>query len=222
MLTRFGLAPRLKGMSAADFQAHWKSGHARLVAAMPELTRYWQHHAILHDGEPLLPWAGFDACAQFGANSLSDYDRGFSSAHYLGAVRADEPNFVDNARGGSMLCEHLFSEGTLSADNPLQDQLTGVRLMSFMRLAPMVPLARLGDALAHLPRAREGLGREVFLAATLGQRASVFDALEVIAFPSPGAAMKHVQGGEARRRSEDIAGMVRGTERIVSEVVVVI
>lgn len=222
MITRFGIAPRKTGMSASDFQAHWRGPHARVVRDMQGLTRYWQNHAVLREGEPLLPWPGFDACAQFGAEKLTDFDRAFSSEHYLGPVRDDEPNFVDNSKGGSMLCERILAKGDVGVGSKNACGESGVRLMTFMRLAPMASLTTLGTALVDAPLSGSACGREVFLALTSGQRFSVFEALEILLFTNADEALQHVCSAKAREQHADLAGLIRGTERLIARVNVVI
>lgn len=215
MLIRFGLAPRRAGMSSADFQAYWKEKHPEVVRGMPGLTLYRQNHAVLRDGEPLLPWPGFDACAQFGADSVAGFDQAFSSPHYLGPVSADARQFVDNGRGGSLWCRQCLQEGFVDA--PAGGDR--VRLLTFLRLAPMASLGALEAGLGVLAAPAQALGREVFVAVTDGQHFSVFDAVDVLCFPDADAALRHVAQGESRQRLEPIAGLVRGTERLIAQVV---
>ena len=217
MLTRFSLAPRRTGMSGADFQAYWKDRHPDVVRGMPGLTSYQQNHALLRDDEPLLPWPGFDACAQFGADSSAGFDQAFSSQHYLGPVSADARRFVDIGHGGFVLCRQRLLQGAVDA--PVGGQR--VRLLSFLRLAPLAGLAALEAALGMLAAPQKALGREVFVAVPDGQHASVFDAVEILFFPDAEAALQHVVHGESRRRMEPLAGLVRGTERLIAQVVAV-
>lgn len=226
MITRFGMAPRKPGMATADFQQHWRTTHARVAGALDGFTRYWQNHALLRDGEPLLPWPGFDVCAQIEGASIADLDRAFTSAHYLGAVREDEQRFIDTTRGGYMLCERVAAEGDLADAARGGAVLPGVRLMTFMRLAPMASMAALGERLCARGPDTQAFGREVFLAlggGTMGgQRYSLFEALEILWFTDADAALRHVTSTQARLWRTELAALVRGTERLIASVHTVI
>ena len=222
MWMRFGVAPRRTGMSTADFQAYWKDRHAPVVLGMPGLTLYHQNHAVLHQGEPLLPWPGFDACAQFGADTPAGFDQAFSSAHYRDAVTPDARQFVDTSRGGFVLCGPQPADAVVQGglDAPLGGER--VRLLSFLRAAPQVPAAGMADALQALELPAQALGRAVWHASAAGQQSSMFDAIEILCFPDPEAALRHVLGGASRLRMEPLAGAIRGTERLIARVAVVL
>ncbi|HSV77790.1 MAG TPA: EthD domain-containing protein [Ramlibacter sp.] len=222
MITRFGMAPRKAGLQVAEFQDHWRTTHAQLAAGIPGFRRYWQNHALLQEGENLLPWPGFDVCSQIEADSIADFDRAFSSPHYLEAVRADERRFIDTTGGGYMLCERAAATGALFDAAPAGQVLEPVRLLTFLRLAPMASSAALGELLCAQQLAPSATGREVFLAfhgGTLGgQRYSIFEALEILWFADAGAALRHVVSAPARAQRLELAALVRGTERLVARV----
>lgn len=217
MISRFGCAPRKPDLSIAQFQEHWRTSHARVVGQMTGLQRYWQNHAVLRDGEPLLPWPGFDACAQIDAESLVDMDRSFLSPHYQGPVREDERKFINHSGFGMTLCERGHAEGRVDG--------SGVRLLTFMRLAPMRTPAALAEALLGTPRFGVGRGREVYLALTgaaAGQRTSLFDAMEALWFDSEAEAERQVRSTEEREHRTRLADSVRGCERLIARVTIVI
>jgi hypothetical protein len=54
--------------------------------------------------------------------------------------------------------------------------------------------------------------------AAAGQRFNIFDAIEILCFPDPDAALRHVLGGAMRARMEPLAGAIRGTERLIARV----
>ena len=213
-VTRFCLAPRKAGLTTEQFQAHWRTNHAVVVREMPHITRYWQNHAVLLDGEPLLPWPGFDACAQIEAASVVDFDRAFGSDQYQTVVRADELRFVDPRRGGYVLSERVAAEGNVEPD--------AVRLLLFMRLAPFGALNALAETLAQAGKPEAALGRELFLSQTGGslggQRFSLFDAVECLWFDTAERAEAWVRSSAARERRDAIGHLVRGTERLIARV----
>ena len=63
-LVRVGMAPRAAGLTPAECQTHWRTAHADAARSLPGLRGYVQNHAVLRDGEPLLPYPGFDVCAE--------------------------------------------------------------------------------------------------------------------------------------------------------------
>jgi uncharacterized protein (TIGR02118 family) len=225
MITRFGMGTRKAGTTAEEFQAHWRTSHADVVRGMGGLTRYWQNHAVLRDGEPLLPWPGFDACAQIEGESIADLDRAFSSPHFLSAVRPDERDFLDLTRGGYMLCELAHAEGSAQAGSLADTVRNGVRLLTFMRLSPLASQGPLAQALHQPLDGGEWTGREIYLALTgmaSGQRFSQFDALETLWFVDAQAAERYVCSVRARERRTQLAGLVWGTERLIARVNAVI
>ena len=218
MISRFGCAPRKPDLTIAQFQEHWRTSHARVVGELKGLTRYWQNHAVLReDGEPILPWPGFDACAQIDAENLVDMDRAFLSPHYQGPVREDERRFINHTGFGMTMCERVLANGRVDG--------SGVRLLTFLRLAPMRAPAALSDALLGSKRDGVAKGREVFLALVgpaSGQRTSLFDAVETLWFDSVAEAEKQVRSVEEREHRMRLADSVRGCERLIARVNVVI
>jgi uncharacterized protein (TIGR02118 family) len=200
-------------MTIEAFQAHWRTTHAAIIGGLPGLSRYWQNHAVLRAGRPLLPWPGFDACSEMDAEDVAGFDALFASPRYRGEGRADEEEFVDRARGAAVVAARTFSSG-MAGEAP-------ARLLTFLRRAPGVPAAALGETLRHGGRGRGAAGREVFEAAP-GQRAAPFDAVESLWFGSLGAAERHLTAPTAHADREALAGLVAGTERLLCEVVVVV
>jgi hypothetical protein len=129
MITRFGFAPRLPGLTVARFQEHWRERHGPIIGALPGLARYWQNHVL-----PGLPWPGFDACSEMDAE---DFDAVFAHDHYLTEGRADERRFVDRSVGGAMYVRRIGPEQAIRP----------VRLLTFLRAAPGVTLDRLAETL---------------------------------------------------------------------------
>lgn len=98
MITRVGMAPRLPGATAEQFQAHWRSAHAEAAGGIPGLRGYVQNHAVLVGGAPLLPYPGFDACSELSFDDVAAMDAGFASEHYRTTVRDDEARFIVKER----------------------------------------------------------------------------------------------------------------------------
>jgi uncharacterized protein (TIGR02118 family) len=217
MITRIGLAPRRPGLDIGTFQAHWCGRHGELAAQLPGVRRYWQNHAVLRDGEPVLPWTGFDACAEIDFESLETMAAAFVTPLYLGAIREDEAYLIEKTRGGMVLSRRSIVSGA--------PRLDGVRLVTFMRVAPGCRAADLHAALADAPGVPHAVGREIFAALDpdeAGGHVSVFDAVEMLWFATADDAERHVVSAAARERRAGMAQLVRGVERLVARVRVMV
>lgn len=217
MITRIGLAPRRPGLGIDTFQAHWRGRHGELAAQLPGVRRYWQNHAVLRDGEPLLPWTGFDACAEIDFETLESMAAAFVTPLYLGPIREDEAYLIEKTRGGMVLSRRTIVSGA--------PRLDGVRLITFMRAAPGRRAADLHAALAAAPEVPDTVGREIFAALDpdeAGGHVSVFDAVEMLWFDSAAAAERHVVSAAARDRRAGFAELVRGVERLIAQVRVMV
>lgn len=217
MLSRIGVAPRRPGLDVHEFQSHWRSRHASLASKLPGVRRYWQNHAVLQDGEPLLPWPGFDACSDFEFDDMPSIDTAFASPQYTDGVREDEAYLVDKPNGGFILADYIHKEGEIDGK--------GIRLLTFFRAAPLRTVSELHVALRQMPTARHAKGHELFLAldgARAAQRTNIFDAVDSQWFESTKAVQAHLISSEAREHRHAFAGLVRGTERLVAEVFMVI
>ncbi|MBF6621238.1 MAG: EthD domain-containing protein [Patulibacter sp.] len=92
------MAPRFPQRTFRSFLDHWRTSHADAVGKLPNLRRYVQYHAVLRDDHPLLPYPGFDACSALSFDSVAAMDDAFASDVFLGAIQADEREFVDKTR----------------------------------------------------------------------------------------------------------------------------
>ncbi|WP_293858034.1 EthD domain-containing protein [uncultured Alsobacter sp.] len=217
MITRIGLAPRRPGLDVDTFQAHWRGRHGELAAQLPGVRRYWQNHAVLRDGEPLLPWTGFDACAEIDFESLEAMAGAFVTPLYLGPIRDDEAYLIEKTRGGMVLTRRTILSGA--------PHLEGIRLLTFLRAAPGKPARDLQAALAEAPDVPEAVGRELCAALDpeeAGGHVSVFDAVEVLWFATAQDAERHVVSAGARARRAGFAERVRGVERLIARVRVMV
>src|SRR4051794_20327742 len=141
MVVRVGMAPRPRGVSYEEFQAHWRGTHGPLVTGMPGLRRYVQNHAVLRGGVPLLPYAGFDACAETEFDDLEAMHAAFASPLYREAITADEQELIERERFSLVLAERRVLADTGDPD-------VGAKLLTFLRLHPNARLGDLLDALA--------------------------------------------------------------------------
>lgn len=213
MITRIGFAPGHPALSVETLQAHWTSRHAEVTLRLPHVRRYWQNQPVLSDGAPLLPWPGFDVCSEFDFADSVDMDRSFASAAYFEHVKPDEDYLLDKSKGGMLLAERVFDEGS-----PVSD---GIRLLTFFRVAALRQPSALAAALISLPRAESAFAREVYVALegrAAGQRVGMFDAVDINWFEDPESAHAFALSKEQRDRRYAVADLARGTENLIARV----
>lgn len=217
MITRFGFAPRRPGLPIKEFQSHWGGRHGDLAGALAGLRRYWQNHAVLARGESLLPWPGFDACSDLDFPSVREMNAAFAAEHYQIAVRADEAILVDKPNGGMVVARRV--------GEPWKSPGAGVRLLTFLRLAPGRPKTELGTALMAMQPASSALGRELFLALDPDEAenfTSQYDAIDIQWFATARAAGAFAVSEEARLRRVQLGALVRGTDQMIARVRVIV
>jgi len=104
---------RRPGMSVEDFQAHWRTTHAAIIAALPGIRRYVQNHVLpsaYRKGEP-----AFDGVAESWFDDTRALKALASTPQYA-AVLADEPQFIDATTMGSIITdEHVIKDGPAPA-----------------------------------------------------------------------------------------------------------
>lgn len=210
MITRFGLAPRLPGLTVEQFQRHWRERHGPIIGVLPGLRRYWQNHAVAGG----LPWPGFDACSEMDADDDAAFDAVFAQPWYLSEGQADERRFVDRTRGGAVLTRRVARRGTRPGGT------AGVRLLTFLRAVPGCGPDELAGVLGGADRGGPAAAVEAFVRVP-DRDDSVFDAVEALWFADAAAAAAHVASDSAERDRRELAGLVRGTERLLAAVHVV-
>lgn len=215
MITRIGMAPRRFALTSTEFQRHWHDVHGPLVRKFEGLRRNWQNHAILRDGEPLLPWPGFDACSEMDFNDVAAMQLAFRPDRYPPELQADSEYLIDKSKAAPMVARRIHVSGTIDPQ--------AVRLMTFMRAAPDCA-GRIGAALRTLPMAYAATARELYL--SLDSVAAVsglcgFDAVDVLWFDRPDSAERYLISAEAREHRHALAHVVRGVERLIARVRVV-
>jgi uncharacterized protein (TIGR02118 family) len=122
---------RKPGVSVEDFQAHWRTTHAEIIAALPGIRRYVQNHVLPYSyrkGEP-----AFDGVAESWFDDTHAL-KALAGTRQYAAVLADEPKFIDGATMGSIITEeHVIKDGPVSAD--------GIKTIDFVTRKPEMPLA---------------------------------------------------------------------------------
>jgi len=95
---------RLKGISVAEFQRHWRTRHAELVVRQRGLRRYVQNHVVASGYASRQP--DYDGVAEAWFDDTAAMRALAPSAEYA-AVRADEANFIDAASMGVLLTDEV-------------------------------------------------------------------------------------------------------------------
>ncbi|GAA1916423.1 EthD domain-containing protein [Nocardioides hwasunensis] len=199
MIVRLGTAPRIDGLDFTDFQRHWRTSHADVVARMPGLRRYQQFHAVLEEGEPLLPYPGFDACSALRFDTVEAMDAAFASTEFVGSVQADEKAFVDKTRFRGVV-------GTWQPDGEDDLGVAGsVQLLVLVAAEPGVSPAELADRFVVVP-APPGAGAIVTDHGLHdGRFPAAADVVRVAAYADVASAL---EGAEATRRAAGAAQVI--------------
>ena len=121
---------RKPGMSVEAFQNYWRATHAGIVVKMPGIRKYVQSHTLLsgyRKGEP-----AYDGIAEVWFDDTQVMRAVTQTAEY-GAVRADEPNFIDLSTMGSIITEeHVIKDGPIP--------LNGVKNVEFVTHKPVMSI----------------------------------------------------------------------------------
>ena len=137
-----------------------------------------------------------------------------SEENYPPELHADTPHMVDMTKAAPMPCERIHITGAIDLRN--------VRLLTFMRRASGRAQAELNEALCALPKASQARAREVYLARNPGPKTSSFDAVEAQWFETPDQAARYVVSAEAGEHRYAVAHLVRGVERLIARVRVIL
>jgi len=213
-VVRLGTAPRAAGLSYAAFQEHWSGQHAGVAAGLPGLRRYVQNHAVLQDGRPLLPYAGFDACSEIEFDSVQAMDAAFASEFYRSDVTADEHSLIDRPRFMLALLERR-----VLADGPRE----GVKLLSFWRATARAGTGELAEALSGAwpaPARHEQL--LALGGAHDGRPGPVCDAVDVLWFADAPAALAFLDGDAAQEGHWRLAGIGACVGRLIAREITVV
>lgn len=220
MIIRVGTAPRAAGTTYTEFQAHWRAEHAGVASELPGLRSYIQNHAILENGRPLLPYAGFDACAEIEFDDLVEMDKAFASEHFKQNVSADEAVMIDRQRFNVVLAER---RALVDAPEPPD----AVRLMTFWRACAGVSHAQLDRELANAGTAASGVAvRHEQLVASVdahaGRKPAAFDVVDTLAFATQSQACAYLQSPECDAGGWRLAAIGQVVGRLISRVIPIV
>jgi len=215
-LVRVGMAPRAVGMTMAQAQEHWRTTHGDVALSIPGLRAYVQNHQVLDGDRPLLPYPGFDVCAETEFDDVESMRAGFASEHYQVAVRADEANLID----GSRFMLAITRRRVLHDGAPPDD---GVKLITLLRAHPAASPAELADVLAgpyaQAVAAARPLRHEQLITipeAHAGDRPACCDAVDELWFADPAGALDALRGPLSQEPGWILAGRAFGSERLIA------
>ena len=215
MVIRIGMAARRAGLSIADFQNHWHDRHGPLVARFKGIRRVWQNHALLRNGTPILAWPGFDACSEMEFDDLAAVQLALSDEHYPRELREDSPHLIDMSTSAVTLAERIHVDGAIN--------LRDIRLLTFMRRAPGCTPAQLNEALRALPKASKARAREIYAPLEVpAPAANAYDGVDAQWFETIDQAERYLLSEEAGEHRRAVARLVRGTERVIVSVRVIL
>lgn len=218
MITRFGMAPRSRGMSIEDFRHHWRTSHAHAAGQIPGVQRYTQNHSLLQNGRYLLGYPGFDACSELDFESVAAMEAGFSSETYATIVRDDEDDFVDKSRFSLVV-----TNPTTVKDGPAE----GIKLIRMFRLHPAATRESLAATLAGpVAEAVAGgaLRHMVYqpVAEPHEGPAAAFDAISTLWLLDSAALHALLESSDWQRAEWSLAGVASGSVALAAEVVEVV
>ncbi len=210
------MAPRAAGLSFEAAQEHWRTEHRDVALGIPGLVGYVQNHAVLRDGVPLLPYPGFDVCAETEFKDLETMRRGFASEHYQQTVRGDERNLIDRNR--SMLA---LTQRQVVADG--EPPSGAVKLLMFLRAHPASTPRRLVETLlgpyAEAVTEARPLRHEVLVTRSDAHEPSLppcCDAIDILWFGEPDEALEAVRTVLSLHPGWLLAGVAFGAERLIA------
>lgn len=210
-VVRFGLAPRRPGLTTAEFVELWAEHGARSRrAGRPGRLSYVQNFPVLEAGRHLLPYPGFDVCAEATYESIAAVEAAFAPGAPVG-LHADRYSLLDEA---------AFNSVTAHRDVLVTGQIGGdsVKLMTFYRSHPVhgagALVERLKGAHAQIVDEISPMRHELLLVNSPEPRQC--DAVEIIWFGSPSEALDYTRSDAAYKATVVLGGRCFGTERLIA------
>jgi len=210
-VVRFGLAPRLPGLTTEEFVRRWtEHGVMTRRAGRPGRLSYVQNVPVLEHGRHLLPYPGFDVCAEATYESMAAVTAAFASGAPVG-LHPDRYTLLDE----SGFCPVIARRQVLVDRGVTGD---AVKLMIFYRAHPLHGPADLIDRLmkdhASIVAEIEPARHEILLASTAETRPC--DAVEIIWFAHPEDALTYARSEESYKAAVALGGRAFGTERLIA------
>jgi hypothetical protein len=188
-----------------------------VASGIPGLQSYVQNHVVLRNGAPLLPYPGFDVCSELEFADFEAMRAGFASEHYQTAVRADELTLIEKSR----FMMALTRRRVLAGGEPLDG---AVKLMSFLRAhvssSPRALVEVLEGPYAEAVQQAEPIRHELLVTEAGEHEPSLppcCDAIDILWFGSPEAALGALTGVLSQRPGWLLAGVAFGAARLIAQ-----
>jgi uncharacterized protein (TIGR02118 family) len=215
MITRVFLAARRSDLTTEACLEYWRGHHAAVGARLPGVRAYVQNHGLLAGGRFLLPYPGFDIMPELDWDDLEAMDAAIDSTAHENDSLDDEANFIDTARTGlAVTTRHVLVDGRPGRE--------AVKLITLLRRAPNAAEHALAEALtgpyAVALAEASPLRHEVLLSVPdrSGRAAFSVQAIDMLWFPSPEAALAFTGSEAAYRAAWYLAGIACGSERLIA------
>jgi hypothetical protein len=210
-VVRFGLAPRRPGLTTAEFVELWaEHGVRSRRAGRPGRLSYIQNFPVLEAGRHLLPYPGFDVCAEATYESMQAIEAAFAPGGSVG-LDADRYSLLDATAFNAVTARrHVVIDGPTTAGS--------VKLMTFYRSHPLHGPGALSERLmgghAQIVAQISPMRHEVLLANSSEPRQ--WDAVEIIWFDSSTDALDYTRSDTAYNAAVALGGRCFGTERLIA------
>ena len=210
-VVRFGLAPRLPGLTTEEFVRRWTEHGVRTGrAGRPGRLSYVQNVPVLEHGRHLLPYPGFDVCTEATYESMAAVTAAFASGAPVG-LHPDRYTLLDE----SCFCPVIARRKVLVDRVVTED---AVKLLIFYRAHPLRGPNELFDRLtkehADIVAETAPARHEILLAS--GAEMRPCDAVEIIWFARSENALNYARSEESYKAAIALGGRAFGTERLIA------
>ena len=124
MIARFGLLSKDPGISAAEFDQHWRDDHGPLAARFPGLRAYYQHRIVNSDQFGISHARGawqLDGLSELHFDNPPAMMAAVNSPEFTGAFR-DERGFLADVK--LVICEKNVVVPVATGDGPFVKRMT--------------------------------------------------------------------------------------------------
>ena len=227
MIISIGLLPRYRGQHIEEFLRLW-SAHAVWAKVVPKRIGYVQNFAVIKEGRHLLPYPGFDVCAETVYQDEAAMEEAYLTPQSQDSFD-DHSKFVDE-RG---YCHVLSHERRVRVNGT--PPIDAVKLMTFMRsnptgsreqfiesvTGPYADIIDRGSPIRHeqmvASHPADRAGNSPSMSALMRNLLlSPCDVLDQIWFRTPEEAVAFVHSELAYAAALAIAGTTFGTERLIA------
>jgi uncharacterized protein (TIGR02118 family) len=197
-------------LSAEDFQQHWRTQHAALVARQAGLRRYVQNHTLLSAYRTREP--AYDGVAEAWFDSRESFAELTASPEWR-AVREDEAHFID-----PQSLQAVMTDEVVIVDGPVPDP--AVKMISFLNKRSDVSVEffqnhwrdKHGPIAAEIPGNQRYVQCHVQAASYRGDHKPVYDGIPISWFADTAALRASAQTPQYKAtRADEVHFMASST-----------